>query len=152
MSEISLKKVWNLPFQSFLNTKFSSLAKHDDRYFWRLWTAFQKFSLCLADSIYPQIYNRTPCPVMLICKGVIKNKGGVGLFQISQKERLFHLLWQPSAFGVNLTMWSPFLHPSKKAFLSPSVWPRREYTWTLNWKESLLIYFENDQNLSYSHE
>ena len=46
--------------------------------------------------------------------GLIKNKGGVGLFQISQKERLFHLLWQPSVFGNTLTMWFPFLHPSKK--------------------------------------
>ena len=44
---------------------------------------------------------------------VIKTKGGVGLFQISQKERLFHLLWQPSALGDNLTMCPP-LHPSKK--------------------------------------
>ena len=39
-----------------------------------------------------------------------------------------------SAFGGNLTMWHPpsppsFLHSSKKTFISPSVWPRREYTW-----------------------
>ena len=46
--------------------------------------------------------------------GLIKNKGGVELFQISQKERLFCLLRQPSALADNLTMWSPFLHPSKK--------------------------------------
>ena len=44
---------------------------------------------------------------------VIKTKGGAGLFQISQKERIFHLLWQPSALGDNLTMCPP-LHPSKK--------------------------------------
>ena len=43
--------------------------------------------------------------------GLVKNKGRVGLFQISQKERLFHLLYQPSD---NLAMWSLFLHPSKK--------------------------------------
>ena len=29
------------------------------------------------------------------------------LSQISQKERLFHLLWQPSAFEGNFTMWHP---------------------------------------------
>ena len=32
---------------------------------------------------------------------------GVGLFQISEKDILFHLLWQPSALGGNLTMHSP---------------------------------------------
>ena len=80
----------------------------------------------------------------LFVRGLIKNNGGVGLFQISQKERLFHLLWQPtSTLWGNLIMRSPFLHPSKKAFLSPSVWTRREYTWTLNWKDSLPIYFQN---------
>ena len=36
--------------------------------------------------------------------GLIKNKGGAVLIQISQKERLSHILWQPSAFGNNLTM------------------------------------------------
>ena len=39
----------------------------------------------------------------------------------------------------------------KKAFLSPSVWARREYIWKLNWKESLLIYFENWQGAPCSH-
>ena len=76
-----------------------------------------------------------------------KNEGGVGLFQISQKEIFFHLLWQPGIFGGNIIMQSPFLHPSKKAFLSPSVWARREYTWTFNRKENLLIYFENCQDV-----
>ena len=74
----------------------------------------------------------------------------------STKKRLFHLLWQPSALGNNLIVWfippphHPFLYPPKKAFLSPSVWSRREYTWTLNWKESLLICFENCQGVHYS--
>ena len=102
--------------------------------------------------IYPQVYHRTPRPAVLICKGVlIKNKGGVGLFQISQKKRLFHLLQQPSALGHNLTIWSPFLHPPNKTFLSLSVWSRREYIWKLNWKESLLICFENCQGVPCSH-
>ena len=48
--------------------------------------------------------------------GVIKNKRGVGLFQISQKERLFHVLYQPSD---DLALWSPFLHPSKKGLSFP---------------------------------
>ena len=82
-------------------------------------------------------------------RGLIKNKGRVGLFQVSQKERLFHVfLYQPSD---NLGMLSPFLQPSKKFFLSPSVWARREYIWKLNWKESLLIYFENWQGAPCHH-
>ena len=32
----------------------------------------------------------------LFVRGSNKNKGGGGLFQILQKERLFHLFWQPS--------------------------------------------------------
>ena len=47
-------------------------------------------------------------------------------------------------------MWSTFLHTLKKTFLSPLVWARREYILTLNWKESLLIYFENFQDVPYS--
>ena len=39
----------------------------------------------------------------------------------------------------------------KKAFHSPSVWARREYIWKLNWKESLLIYFENWRHAPCSH-
>ena len=66
-------------------------------------------------------------------------------------ETFFYLLWQPSALWGNLTMCLPFFRPAKKAFLSPSVWPTREYTWTLNWKESLLICFENCHGVPYSH-
>ena len=46
----------------------------------------------------------------------MKIKGGVGLFQISQKDRLFHVLYQPSD---NLAMWSPFLYPFKKGLPFP---------------------------------
>ena len=46
--------------------------------------------------------------------GLRKNKRGVVLFQISQKERLFHPLWQPSTLWSNLTMCSPFLDPPKR--------------------------------------
>ena len=55
----------------------------------------------------------------------MKNKGWVGLFQISQKERIFHVLYQPS---YNLAMWSPFLYPSKKGLCFPvSLGKRRIY-------------------------
>ena len=44
------------------------------------------------------------------------------------------------------------LAPSKKrVLLSLSVWPAREYTWTLIWKKSLLICFESYQGVPYSH-
>ena len=39
----------------------------------------------------------------------------------------------------------------KKAFLSPSVWARREYIWKLSLKESLLICIENYQGVPCSH-
>ena len=67
-------------------------------FFWRLeviarpllcWQ--QDFLLLICRGIYPQIYDRTPCPAVLICNcGSKKSKGGIGLFQISQmqKERL----------------------------------------------------------------
>ena len=45
----------------------------------------------------------------------MKNKEGVGLFEISQNERLFHVVYQPS---YNHAMWPSFaslLHPSKKS-------------------------------------
>ena len=49
-----------------------------------------------------------------------KTKEGVGLFQILQKKKLFHLSCQTSALGDNLTMWSPFsLPPSKKGLSFP---------------------------------
>ena len=85
--------------------------------------------------------------------GLVKNKAAVGLFQIWQKDRLFHILYQPS---YNLAMWTPFaslLHPSKKGLSFPLSLggARREYIWKLNWKESLLIYFENWQGAPCSH-
>ena len=43
-------------------------------------------------------------------RGVVKNKGGAGLFEISQKERLFHASYQPS---YNLAMWSYCTFPKK---------------------------------------
>ena len=67
--------------------------------------------------IYLQVYHRTLCPAVLIfVRGLIKNKGGVGLFQISQKKRLFHLLYQPSD---NIVVWSLVLYPSKKGLSFP---------------------------------
>ena len=81
-----------------------------------------------------------------------KNKGRVGLFHISQKERLFHLLWQPSTLWGNLIMRPSSCIHKQKAFYPISVWARREYAWTLNWNENLLPYFKNCQDVPYSLE
>ena len=48
------------------------------------------------------------------------------------KVELFSSLMTTKYTLGNLIMWSPILHNSKKAFLSPSVWARRECIWTLN--------------------
>ena len=53
-----------------------------------------------------------PCSAYLL-GGLISNKGGVELFQISQKDRLFHFLWQPNPLGGYVTMRPRFL-PFKK--------------------------------------
>ena len=45
----------------------------------------------------------------------------------------------------------PLLHSPKKGFPLTFSLAKREYTWTLNWQESLLIFFENCQGVPYSH-
>ena len=122
---------------------------------------FSKFSifplggnrvLLTGPGIYPQIYHRTPFPEVIICKRFKwKLKGGVGSFWILQMEILFYVLWEPNALEGNLTIKPSFSRLPKKAFLSRSVWLRRECTWTLIWKKSLLICFKNCQGVSYSH-
>ena len=47
-------------------------------------------------------------------------------------------------------MW-PSYTLARKAFLSTSVWTRREYIWKLGGKESLLICFENYQGVPCSY-
>ena len=92
--------------------------------------------------IYPQVYHRTPCPVELICKGsLIKNKGRIGLFKISQKERLFYLLYNQMLLGIISQCGPTSCALPRKVFLSPSVWARRGYIRKINWKER--IYSEN---------
>ena len=63
-----------------------------------------------------------------------KQRRGRIISNFTKGETFF--IYDKSTLGGNLIMWSAFLLPSKKAFLSPSVW-------TLNWNESLLISFQN---------
>ena len=114
---------------------------------------WQQDSLLLTGpGIYPQVYHRTPCPVELICKGsLIKNKGRIGLFKISQKERLFYLLYNQMLLGIISQCGPTSCALPRKVFLSPSVWARREYIRKINWKKSLLICFENRQGVPCFH-
>ena len=101
--------------------------------------------LCLADSRILYFWQ------VLESIHKFKNKGGVGLFQISQKERLFISYNNQVLLGIISQCGPSSCTLSKKAFLFPSVWARREYIWKLNWKESLMISFENCQSVPCSH-
>ena len=57
--------------------------------------------------IYPQVYYELHIPQYLFVGGSNKKQRGVGLFQISQNERLFHPQWQPNALGDNLKQRGP---------------------------------------------
>ena len=71
-----------------------------------------------------------------------KKKGGgeAGLFQISQKERLFHHLWQPRSLGKNLIMWpsSPLQFGQEENICRHSV-ERRAYWFILKVARMFLI-------------
>ena len=113
---------------------------------------WQKDPLLLtAPGIYPQIYQKSPYPAVLICKGSNKKQRRGKIISNFTKGETFHLLWQPSALRGNNVPPPPFLHSPKQAFLSLSLWERREHTWTLNWKETLLICFGNCLSVPYSH-
>ena len=82
----------------------------------------------------------------------MNSKGGVELFWISQKEKLFSSLVTTALLGlISRCRPPPSCILQKMAFLSPLVWARREYSWTLIWKKNWLIFFENYQGVSYSH-
>ena len=67
----------------------------------------------------------------LIVRGSKNSKGGSGIIEISQKEKLFKFHKKLSAIWGNLTLYHPSMPLSKKNFLFPSVWPSREYIWHL---------------------
>ena len=110
-----------------------------DSYFWQVLESIHKFIIEL---------HVLEC---LFVRESSKNQRKGRITSIFTKGETFHLLWQPSALGSNFTMWPPFLH-LKKSLPFPSAWPRREYTWNLNWKESLLICFENCYGVHYFHK
>ena len=77
------------------------LANSRILYFWHVLESIHKFiiELHVLQCLFVREFNK---------------KGGVGSFQISQKERFFHLLWQKKALESNLTK-----NPQKKNSSSP---------------------------------
>ena len=73
-------KNFMLPYHEKLLSKAWSVALHhitQNIFFWKLQVIIRPFPCWQQDSllltspgIYPQIYHRTPCPSLLICKGV----------------------------------------------------------------------------------
>ena len=107
-------------------------------YFWQVLGSIHKFMIEL--HVLQYLFVRVSNKKQRRCR-IISN---------FRKGKTSHLLWQPSALVSNLTMWPPFLHPPKKASL-PSFCTIREHTWTLSWKESLLICSEYCMGVPYSH-
>ena len=102
-------------------------------YFWQVLESIHKFTIEL---------HVLQC---LFVRASSKKQRRSNIISNFTKGENFHVLYQSS---YNLAMWSPFaslLHPSKKGLSFPLSLggARREYIWKLNWKESLLIYFEN---------
>ena len=124
--KINLRILWNHIMENFQikhgqcgniifpkTFSFESLADSRILCFWQILKSIYKFIIEL--HVLQCVFVRVP----------IKNKGGVGLFQISQKGDSF------ISYSNHVLLL--FLHLPKKAF-SPSVWPKRVYTWTINWK------------------
>ena len=87
---------------------------------------------------------------MLICKGAQQKQWRVS--QLSKKERLFISYENQTLLEViSQCAPSPPSCTSKKGLPSLLLWPRREHTWTLSWKEGLLICFKNCLGVPYSH-
>ena len=85
--------------------------------------------LCLADSrnlyLWYVLESIHKCIIelhvlqCLFVRGSNKNKREAELFQITQRGKPFHLLWQRSALGSNRTMWPLFLARFKKGLVLP---------------------------------
>ena len=109
-------------------------------FFWQVRESIHKFIIELEAVLY----------LLVNMSNKQQRRGGI-ILNFTKGETFF-ISCNNGAPGVNLAMQAP---PSctlqKMAFLSPLVWARREYTWTLIWKKNWLIFFENYQGVSYSH-
>ena len=100
------------------------------------------------------LYFRQVLESVLQCffvRGPNEKQEGVRFFQISQR-RLYYLLYQPSALGDNLTIWSPFLHSFKKGYFFPiSLCKKRKYIVKWGKKQTILTnlsFYEIHQRLN----
>ena len=119
--------------------------KNDDSrilYFWQVLGSIQKFIIQL---------HALQC---LFVRGSNKQqRSGRIIFKFHKRTDFFVFYDNQVLLGVisQCAPSPPPPSPTKKTFLFSSVWARREYTWILNWKESLLICFENCQGVPYSN-
>ena len=103
---------------------------------------WHQYSLLLTSlAICPEIYNRTYVRQCLFVRRSDKQQRRVRLFQISQKERIFHHFWQLSALGANLTICSFLLALSKKGLPFPSNLTRNEIYLGTHLKQELTDLF-----------
>ena len=67
-----------------------------------------------------------------------KQRRGRIISNFTKGETFSSLITSKCSWGQSHNV-APLLHPS--AFIPPSVWPRREYIRTLNWKEIMSLMF-----------
>ena len=128
-----------------LSSKVWSMPKHyipQNIFFWKLWGIIRPLPCWQQDLYFWQVLES-------IHKFIIWLHALQCLFLrgFNKRQRRGRII---SSLGVISQRGPPSCTLQKKAFLSSSVWPRTEYTWTLNWKEGLLICFGNCQSVSYS--
>ena len=90
-----------------------------------------------------------PCSVYLQGDLIKKRRGNI-ISSFTKGETFASLMTTKCPWGQSSNV-VPLLAPSKNGLSFPFSLARREYFWTLNLKESLLICFENCQGIPCSH-
>ena len=111
-------------------------------YFWQVLESIHKFiiEIHVLQCLIVRGYNKKQRKGRIILNFTKGETFSFQLFYINQM-----------LLGIILQCGAPSCTLAKKAFLSPSIWERREYIWKFNWKKSSLICFENCQGVSCSH-
>ena len=102
------------------------------------WPCWRDYLLLASPGIYPQVYQRTR-----------KKQRRDRIISNFTKRESFSCLYIKKVIILQLLPLRFIIAPFKKRPFFPFQFgqSRREYIWKLNWKESLLIYFENWQLL-----
>ena len=66
----------------------------------------------------------------------------MAVLKFQKRRNCFSLLKKLGAIWGNLTLYHPSLSLPKNAFLFPSLWPNREYTWALLWKNLVDLFWK----------